>query len=114
MYCRTQLGELQQHLSELQSLGTEVWAISSTDSAGKVATFARMSGYTFPVLSDATLEVTQKYGVLNETRPILAHPTTMIIDRSGKLRYKRVDVDFVERPSAKELLDVVKTLKDGL
>ncbi len=112
MYCRTQLGELQQSLSEIRELGAEVWAVSSTDSVEKIAALARAGGFTFPLLSDRSLEVTKRYGVLNEARPNIAHPATLIIDRKGTVRYLRVDVDFTERPSTKELIRALKKLDD--
>ena len=87
-----------------------MWAISSTDTAERLALYGQSKGITFPLLSDAGLAVTRRYGVLNDTRGNLAYPTTLVVDKQGIVRYVRVDVDFTKRPPATELLDLVKSL----
>jgi peroxiredoxin len=88
-----------------------VWAISSTDPVEKLAAYARDKGITYPLLPDAGLLVTRLYGVLNERRGDLAHPTTLVIDREGIVRYKRTDVDYSQRPSPEELLAALRQLE---
>jgi peroxiredoxin len=56
--------------------------------------------------------VTTKLGVLNLARGNMAHPTTLVVDRLGKVRFVEEDVDFSKRPSAATLLGVLKTLKE--
>jgi len=107
-----QLGELQEHLKEFRDLGAEVWAISSTETPGKLTGYAQARDITFPLLSDADLAVTQRYGILNDARSNMAYPTTLVIDRAGIVRYVRVDVDFTKRPSAADLLAILKHPKE--
>jgi len=38
------------------------------------------------------------------------HPTTVIIDRQGVIRYLRVDIDYKVRPSVAELLEALDRL----
>jgi peroxiredoxin len=38
------------------------------------------------------------------------HPTTVIIDRQGVIRYLRVDIDYKVRPSVAELLEALDQL----
>jgi peroxiredoxin len=112
VYCRAQLGELQESLPQFHALGAEVWAVSSTDATEKLAGYTKIKALTFPVLSDAALTLTKRYGVLNDARFGMAHPATLLIDRKGIVRFVRVDVDFRNRPSAKEILDVLRNLKE--
>jgi len=39
------------------------------------------------------------------------HPTTVIIDRQGVIRYLRVDVDYKVRPTVDELLKALDQLQ---
>ena len=112
MYCRTQLGELQQALPQFQALGAEVWAVSSTDPADRLAAYAKARGLTFPLLSDRELTLTRGYGLLDPTNGVMAQPAAIVIDRGGTVRFVRIDVDFRQRPPAQELLDAVRKLKD--
>ncbi len=105
-----QLGELQEHLSEFRDLGADVWAVDSTEPVAKVANYAQLRGITFPMLADEGLAVTKRYGVVNVSHPEMAYPATFVIDRSGVVRYARVDVDFSKRPPAADLLAAVRAL----
>jgi peroxiredoxin len=107
-----QLGELQDRLAEFHALDTEVWAVDSTEPLDKVTHFAQVRGYTLPLLADSDLEVTTKYGVLNQASRNMAYPTTLVIDRKGVVRYIRTDVDFTKRPPANDLLAFLKKLPD--
>lgn len=68
--------------------------------------------YTF--LYDDGGEVIERYGVRNPDHPadagVLPHPTALVIDRDGRVRYKRVDVDYSVRPPAEELVEAVRGL----
>jgi peroxiredoxin len=112
VYCRTQLGELQQFLPRFGALGAEVWAVSSTDIADRLAAYAKLKGLSFPLLSDAGLGLTRSYGLLDPTNGVMAEPAAIVVDRGGTVRFVRVDVDFRKRPAAQELLDVVRNLND--
>jgi len=89
-----------------------VWAISSTDPTDKLAAYAGAKGITFPLLSDADLAVTKRFDVLNYTRSNMAHPTTLVIERKGTVRFVRIDFDFTKRPPAANLLAFLRNLKD--
>ncbi|MBZ5587411.1 MAG: peroxiredoxin family protein [Acidobacteriia bacterium] len=111
MYCRAQLGELQESLPQFHVLGAEVWAVSSTDTAEKLAGYTKVKTLTYPVLSDAALTLTKLYGLLNRSNGMMADPATVVIDRGGTVRFVRVDIDFRQRPSARDILDVVRNLR---
>ena len=69
-------------------------------------------GFNFPLLSDADHKVIDRYGLLNEkaSHP-LPHPATYVIDRSGKVQWKFVEVDYKVRPSNDDVLAQVKKIE---
>lgn len=67
-------------------------------------------GLEFPILVDADLATTRAYGVLNEEAGNIPHPTAVVIDSGGVVRYVRVDVDYKVRPSPDELIAAVAAL----
>ena len=58
----------------------------------------------FPILLDTDNIVSTSYGLLNESNPVVPHPTAIVIDREGIIRYVRVDEDYKVRPSTAELI----------
>jgi peroxiredoxin len=62
-------------------------------------------GFNFPLLSDANHSVMDRYGLLNEKaqRP-MPHPTTLVIDRKGVVRWRFTEVDYRVRPSNEDVL----------
>jgi peroxiredoxin len=56
--------------------------------------------------------VTRQLDVLNYSRGNLAHPTTLVIDRAGTVRFAHIDYDYTNRPAAEDLLAVLKALKE--
>jgi len=89
-----------------------VWTISPDDPA-QLGRFAEKAGLGFVMLSDPKLEVISRYGLVNPSSPNLPHPTALVVDRQGVIRYARVDEDFRHRPPAAELLAAVDALKEG-
>jgi peroxiredoxin len=73
---------------------------------------AEDKGLTFPVLRDPGGEVIGRYGLTNEafTRGVLPHPAVLVVDRDGTVAWKRVDVDYRQRPPASEVVAAVETL----
>ncbi len=53
----------------------------------------------------------KRYGILNEEQGEIPHPTAVIVDRQGTIRFLRVDEDFRKRPSNEELLDALRALE---
>ncbi len=67
-------------------------------------------GYTF--LSDQELAAIKAWGLVNPDNPSVPHPTAVIVDDKGIIRYWRQDVDFTKRPPSAELLDAVDRLAE--
>ncbi len=83
------------------------------DDSEALAALAEDSGLEYPLLHDAEGETVIRYGLRNEgfTRGVLPHPTVLVIDEEGKVRYKRVDVDYTQRPPAEDLVVAVEALR---
>lgn len=47
------------------------------------------------------------WGLVNPSRATVPHPTAVIVDAGGTIRYYRQDVDYKNRPSADELLEAL-------
>ena len=81
----------------------------SNDPVDKLKAYAAYAKVSFPLLSDASLSVVRAYGIHNE-RQDLAHPTTLVIDSTGVVRYVREDIDFRQRPPIEDVLAAVRAL----
>lgn len=59
---------------------------------------------------DAGGEVVTRYGIQNlqHTSGVLPDPTTLVIDRAGRVRWKRIDPDYTVRPPAEEVIAAVE------
>jgi peroxiredoxin len=55
-------------------------------------------------LSDPDLAVIKQWGIVNQDRPTVPHPTAVVVDSDGVVQYLRVDVDYTKRPPVTELL----------
>ena len=71
-----------------------------------------MAGLTMPFLLDPDATTIKAYGVYNEENPrIVPHPTALVIDTEGVVRYVRVDENYRERPSVEELIEALGALQ---
>jgi peroxiredoxin len=68
----------------------------------------------FPFLSDPGHRVINRYGLYNEnsTRPV-PHPTTLIIDKAGVVRWKVVETDYRVRPTNEQILAALADVERG-
>lgn len=64
----------------------------------------------FLFLSDTEHGVINRYGILNQSSKGLPHPATYVIDKSGIVRWKSVDVDYRRRPTNQQILEALKAL----
>ena len=65
-------------------------------------------GFNFPMLSDADHRVIDRYGLLNDkSQRVIPHPTTLVIDRKGVIRWRFTEVDFRVRPANEDILKQV-------
>jgi peroxiredoxin len=67
----------------------------------------------FPFLFDPDHQVIDRYGLFNKDDPggrEITHPATFVIDRSGIVRWRFVEVDYKVRPSNEEILQALAAL----
>jgi peroxiredoxin len=61
----------------------------------------------FPLLADPDHAVIARYGLLNQqdpnARPI-PHPTVLVIDREGIVRWKFIEINYKIRPTNEDIL----------
>lgn len=79
--CVHEMPEFQKVYDRYKPRGLEIVALSLDDDAGKVASFWRSNGYTFPVAMRSD-EARQGFGTIKGT------PTLFIVDRKGTVAYK--------------------------
>jgi peroxiredoxin len=102
--------ELQENLEAFDALDAEVWGISPDADAKRMNSFRDGSGITFPLLVDADSAAIKAYGILNEKQGEVPHPTVVVVDRDGVIRYFHLDEDYRVRPPAGEILDALTTI----
>jgi len=67
----------------------------------------------FPLLSDPDHTVIDRYGLFNpdesRQRPV-PHPTVFVIDKTGEVRWKFIEIDFRVRPTNEDILGALAEL----
>jgi len=87
-----------------------VWGISSDD-PDRLQAFVEAEEIPFPVLKDPDGSTFRRFGILNEDDDRgIPHPTVVVVDASGMIRYRRTETDYEVRPPVDELLEVLRGL----
>jgi peroxiredoxin len=90
---------------------TALWTIANDDPE-QLRRLRERDGLQMPFLLDPDAEVIKQYGVYNlESDRVLPHPTALIIDKQGVVRYVRVDENYRERPPVAELLEALAAVR---
>ena len=107
--CPTELGDLADNYAEFQRLGVEVYSVSTdthfthkawhstSDTIGKIE---------YPMLGDATGQITRNFGMMREEQG-LANRGTFLIDPDGVIQFAEVTAEGIGR-NAVELLRKIK------
>jgi peroxiredoxin len=69
----------------------------------------------FRLLSDPEHAVIDRYGLLNQQDPRqrpIPHPTVFVIDRTGVVRWKFVEVNYKIRPTNEDILAALDQLQE--
>lgn len=106
--CTNELGELKEMEDTIAKLDTQVLA-ASVDSTWVQKAFAKELKVKFPILSDFGRRASALYGSLYEDTGF-AKRTLFVIDRQGKIVYKR-QYEPAQQPDIKEALAALKRLK---
>lgn len=105
--CTNEMGELKEKEDVILKLDAQILA-SSVDSTWSEKAFAKQLGVKFPILGDFGRQVVPLYGALGEQG--FARRTIFVIDKQGKVAYKR-EYDPGVQPNLDEALAVLKKLK---
>jgi peroxiredoxin len=87
----------------------EIWAIGP-DTPDKLAQYASQEGIEFALLSDGDQVAIREWGIVNPKSPKVPHPTTVVVDGEGIVRYLRQDIDYKKRPPIPGILEAVELI----
>ena len=130
-YCNAQIREMTLAWPEFSQAGVQI-ALVSVDQPDAAALLQATYDIPFAVLSDSQMHALQAYRVvlqfdqesvdryLNSGLDLeswsgtdlhaIAVASAFIIDTGGMIRWSHADLDFKQRPSAKQLLEVISAL----
>ncbi len=65
----------------------------------------------YQILADPDHAVINRYGVFNaDSRRPVPHPTTLVIDKDGVVRWKFIEIDYRIRPTNEDILTALAEL----
>jgi peroxiredoxin len=105
-WCQIQMKQLAGVYQELQERGVALWAISP-QTQEKNSAFKAKREIPFPILDDSALEVIRGWGLEDELDPVQEHipyPTTYIIDKGGRVHWRRLGQRPDDRPTPGEIM----------
>lgn len=82
-YCVTEMPDLESVYHQYQGQGVVILAVNTTEDSASIISFAQKLGLTFPIMRDVDRTAMRAYQVQ-------ALPTTVFIDREGKVRFTQV------------------------
>ncbi len=106
--CTNELGELKEKEDTILKLDTQILA-ASIDSTWTQKAFSKELGVKFPLLSDFGRKAVALYGSLYEDKGF-AKRTIFVIDKQGKIAYKR-QYEPAQQPDIEEALATLRKLK---
>lgn len=103
--CVATLKKVQRILTEFGKRKGQFVAVSP-ESKGLTKRLVEREGLTFPLLVDADLATTRRYGLLNsQSERAAPYPTFFIVDREQVIRFKQVVLEEKDRPDLDTLLN---------
>lgn len=101
-----QLGELEKSASALRALA-DVYVINP-DTVENNRKVRQLSGLSIPILLDPEYAVARAYDLRGPGRPMGGLVGFVVMDRRGRIRVQRVDIDFgVHSPQIVEILRIL-------
>jgi len=99
---------LQKHLPEIEKCNAVLIGIHGypPEEAKK---WHQGLGITYPLASDQSLIVMKAYEVYN--KDVIPHPTTIIIDKTGAIRFREVHENCRQRTSVENMLATLKQVE---
>jgi peroxiredoxin Q/BCP len=109
--CTKQLCSVRDNWSQYKETGAEVVGISM-DSVSSHKSFADKYSLTLKLLSDETGEVVKDYGV-KSWLPGRSARGVVVIDKTGRIAYHKVQAISLFRPKDDEVLDAIRQVQQG-
>lgn len=111
-----QLGQLKELFNNNQEQDSAILAVSIDSPEDARKALEKLSQVspallTFPLLFDRDHQVIDRYGLFNPEGEGWPHPATYILDRSGVVVWKHVEVDFRKRPSNAVILEQIQKIE---
>jgi peroxiredoxin len=69
--------------------------------------------FDYPLLSDPGHRVIDRYGLYNPAGRGWPHPTVLVIDRKGAVRWKFIEVNYRIRPTNEMILAALRKLESS-
>ncbi len=104
--CTRQLCSVRDHWSEYQATGAEIVGISA-DTVDSHREFAEKKKFPFKLLSDPHGDVIKKYGAKSWI-PGRAARAVVVIDKQGKIAYRKVEAISLLRPKDDDVLAAIR------
>jgi len=98
--CREEMPSMENLYQRFKDDGLEILAVDIGESAGTVRQFVQNFGYTFPILMDTNNRVASIYG-------IQAIPTSLILDREGRIIARIVGSIYWDTPRMIDAFDAL-------
>jgi peroxiredoxin len=110
------MAQFEPHKEELDKLGASLVYIAGERRNGlwKPAKYLSEHPVSFPFLLDEDRSVTKAYGLyhaLGYDAFRIAHPATLIVDRSGTVRYVYRGDNQTDRAPIEEILDALRKIR---
>jgi peroxiredoxin len=110
------MAQLEPHKEEIGKLGASLTYIAAEkrDGVWKPAGYFRQHPVSFPFLLDEDRSVTKSYGLyhaLGHDTFRIAHPATLIVDRSGTVRYIYRGDNQTDRAPLEEIFDALRKIR---
>jgi len=99
---------LQQHFSKLDNKNTKLVAISTDGNDEKNRTVSEL-GVQFLIIPDQKRKIIRSFGVLHPEEGI-SRPAVFIIDKKGLVRFRKIGIDYTDRPTVKLLIQILALL----
>lgn len=131
-FCNLELVALEKTYKKIKELGANLIAIAPS-LPEKLAISEEKQPFSFSLLSDLNNKIAKQFGLVfslsEEIRPVykemgidlpdhngddsyeLPIPATYVIDKTGKIVYSFVDVDYTNRAEPEEIVKVLESLK---
>ena len=99
---------MQQHFSKLDNKNTKLVAISTDGNDEKNRTLSDL-GVQFLIIPDEKRKIIRSFGVLHPEEGI-SRPAVFIIDKKGLVRFRKIGIDYTDRPTVKLLIQILALL----